>query len=351
MTGLLSHGRLICLRKFSRRANRKEEMSIIYTQQEPDIDIVFSVALVMNLVSSFGSAEVRFVQAGWGGEEMRPGDLALGIEAGGKGVMGEVGRATIHSCFSMVAVRFVSIEDQRALVPLAEYLDAQKSSGNPLEYFAPHLPVECRVALSTASLISLFDAMKTALDNDQALIEWARMILNGFLTNYHRRHRADLEAQKADRFGPGGRVALILNCKEKYTQEILFQNGVDLVIFVDGNDVGIRCRDGLPVRADHPHFATVVEEAGEIERWVRDPSGFLFASGTSAYPSTAPTRVDPLRLVAAATVLVPVCGSCRNRAPGEGISMCMRSTSRYRITEAVYVDPAGPACNHYEKKQ
>ncbi len=89
----------------------------IFTHFVVDLDAVCSVWAAKQFISGAKGATVEFRPANWDGKEMAEGDLALDIDAGGRGMKGEKGEnGIVHSCVALIVAEYASPADQSARV-------------------------------------------------------------------------------------------------------------------------------------------------------------------------------------------------------------------------------------------
>lgn len=285
-------------------------MPRIFTHLNLDLDAVFSVLAVRMFLPYFDDATVHFVSANWNGDGLKHDDIAVDIEVGGRGYKGKKDAATgvVHSCFALLVERYASEDDQQALKALVAYIDAQDAHGNALKHFAPDLTNEAHAALSASGLNAVFRALQNHHRNDAIVLEVMGQIFYGLLGTFRSRRRAEEEALAAQLVGPEKKVAVVRNSQEYGTNGILFQRGVQVIVYVDGDNLGLLRNSGLRLRMDDQAFRKVVAEAGEFVGdgegfWYAHPAGFLFCRGSRKSPALTPSKVDPMRLAETAVRL------------------------------------------------
>ena len=270
----------------------------IFTHFSVDLDAVASVWFTRRLVPGFLEASVAFKPANWDGTGLEDGDIALDIAAGGKGFKGiENPDGTVSACFKGLLVRHGSEEVQIALANLADYVDAHDSRGNAFKFLAPDLDENAGRILGAASLNVVLRAIQAVNPrNDGVVVEKMGEIFDGILEMNLAKVRAVAEADRAELFG-GGAVALVENSKEFGTNGILFDRGVQAVIYVDGNNLGAIRAGSCQVRMDC--LAGIVEASGESADWFGHPAGFLYCRGSRKAPAETPSAVNPRELAEA----------------------------------------------------
>jgi hypothetical protein len=279
----------------------------IYTHVNVDLDAVCSVWAAREFIPGAGQAPVIFRPANWDGEGLEEGDLALDIPAGGRGIKGEKDAdGRVHSCFATLVKKHASPEDQWALQPLVDFVDAQDTHGSAVKFLAPGLSRRNQAALASTGINAVLRALQSInRQNDLVVCKLMWEILSGLLKSFQARQRAELEADRASMF-LGNTIALIENAREFSTNGVLFERGVRFILYVDGNNLGLVREGTETLRMDHPTIRRVVENAGEAEEWFAHPAGFLFCRGSRKAPATEPSRVYPKDLIRALSHILQV---------------------------------------------
>jgi hypothetical protein len=300
----------------------------IYTHVNPDLDAVTSVWLYRNFILPLQSIvqegplkapEVTFVPANWDGAGMEKGDVALDIDAGGKGIKGKkLSDGRVMSCFTSLMENYLTKVQKMILRPLGEYVDAQDSTGDAVltilseadfyldhvggdGFYRPWRRSDVPASLRVSTLTSVLGAIARHANGDhQKTIELFSIILDGIYANGQDRLSAESEAFRAIHWK---HVALIRDARYMATNGILFERGARFVIFVDGHNLGVLRKDTETV-----HLGKVVEPIirklapGELHEWFFHSAGFLAARGTRKAPSQMPSMVDPERLAEAISI-------------------------------------------------
>lgn len=278
----------------------------LYTHFVVDLDAVCSVWAARQFIPGVKDAVVEFRPANWDGNDMAEGDLALDIDAGGRGMKGEKGEnGIVHSCFAMIVAKFASPADQSALASLVRFVDAQDAHGSAVKFLAPEASREAQETLAMTSLNAVLRALQaTHPRNDAIVVERMSEILSGMLQAGRARQRAAAEADKAEIVG-GGKVAIVVNSREFATNGILFEErGVRVIVYVDGHNLGLIRHGDESLRMDHAELRAVVEAAGETGEWFAHPAGFLYCRGSRKAPAENPSKVNPRTLAEIAARLL-----------------------------------------------
>lgn len=278
----------------------------LYTHLSVDLDAVCSVWAARQFIPGAKDATVEFRPANWDGNDMTNGDLALDIEAGGRGLKGEKGEGGIvHSCFALIVAKYAPPVDQSALASLVRFVDAQDAHGSAVKFLAPEASREAQEVLAMTGINAVLRALQaTHLRNDALVCERMSEILSGMLQAGRARQRAAAEADKA-KVLDGGKVAIVVNSREFATNGILFEErGIRVIVYVDGNNLGIIREGSETLRMDHPELRAVVEAAGEASEWFAHPAGFLFCRGSRKAPAKNPSKVNSRTLAEVAAKLL-----------------------------------------------
>lgn len=272
---------------------------MIYTHVSPDLDAISSVWAVKRFIPRFANDSVTYVSANWNGAEMADPDIAVDIEAGGRGIKGEKdadGRP--HSCFAAMVKRYAPAEDQIAIKHLAAYIDAHDSYGSAIRHLAPEIEITTAETLHAVSLVSIYSIIHKKYPSD--CVDIMSTIFDGLLEKGRNRLRAEAEADLA-KILPSGKVALTRNIDRNHPVNYkLFERGVRAVVYRFDYNIGIFRRNGDAIRMDHPDIKAVAEKAREASEWFSHPNGFLYCRGSRKAPSTTPSKVDPMDLARAA---------------------------------------------------
>lgn len=279
----------------------------IFTHFVVDLDAVCSVWAAKQFIAGTQDAIVDFRPANWDGSDMAEGDLALDIDAGGRGLKGEKGEGGIvHSCFASIVAKHSSPADWSALANLVLFVDAQDAHGSAVKFLAPEASREAQEVLAMTGLNAVLRALQaTHSRNDALVVERMSEILSGMLQAGRARQRAVVEADKAEIID-GGKVAIVVNSREFATNGVLFEErGVRVIVYVDGYNLGVIRHGDESLRMDHAELRAVVEAAeGEASEWFAHPAGFLFCRGSRKAPAENPSKVNPRAIAEVAAKLL-----------------------------------------------
>lgn len=285
-------------------------MSRIFTHINPDLDAHSSCWAVRRFVPGMSNAPIIYIGADWDGSGMEPGDIAVDLNAGGKGIKGILDSdGTVHSSFAYIVSRYASREDAEDIKDLVSFVDMQDAYGSVVNYMVRNRMImetthDARRLIAVNSIGSDLRALEYLFPDEPEKV-FSRMcdIFDGRLLMGRANRRAEIEADKAQLFA-NGRVALVRGKKEKRTSHILWERGVEAFVYIDELNLGVvrrgdgaLLRDGKRFRADHPAIRNVVKDAGEINQWFDHPKGFLYCHGSRKAPAHSMSNVNPLQLI------------------------------------------------------
>lgn len=264
----------------------------LFTHICPDLDALSSVWFFMRFIAK-KKLEVKFVPASWDGHEMGPHDVALDIDAGGKGFKGErTFKGQVHSCFKFLVSRYADNENKEILRPLVKFIDNNDTYGG-----AHNGDFSKKAGYQITSFIALSLAMKAFKEvhnSDQLVLERMLELFDGI----YRINKKSIESKKNlfQRAIIVGKTVILPDGSES-SRGIFFKKGYRALVYTDGNNIGLLAGRGL--RADNPDVMRVIESAGESREWFIHSAGFLVARGTRKDPKETGSRVDPYKLATA----------------------------------------------------
>lgn len=125
----------------------------IFTHFNVDLDAVGSVWAAREFILGAESASVEFRPANWDENGMSEDDLALDMEAGGRGMKGKKeADGIVHYCFASIVSQYASPADQAAPAKLVRFVDAQDSRDSAVKFLAPEASREAKDALTMTGL-------------------------------------------------------------------------------------------------------------------------------------------------------------------------------------------------------
>ncbi len=296
------------------RSAYKDGVVPVYVHPYVDLDAAFSGAAfdLLALRPKRMRAQFFTIPPGSDGSDIPQNAIILDARVGGRGVKGEKDSAGVrHSCFKLIMQIFASEEIQEHLTRLITKVDDWDTYGYYKSY--EHLPEEAyEVIAEDGPHVTLSMARYRSQRDDIAVINEIRSYLSARINDYYAKQQAYEEAKEAELL-PGGRVAIVWNKKRiGINRAVIRRYGCDAVVYVDGNNVGVRrARSISHLRMDEDVIRDVVRSAGELIReegggnsWFPHPGGYLFSHGTRKFPATEPTAVGPRDLAYAVDKLI-----------------------------------------------
>ena len=288
----------------------------IFRHVHPDVDAYSSTWAVIRYAPGAENAIICDKPAEWDGSGMKDCDYAVDIKAGGRGIKGELRDNRRMSAFASVMEKYAPTEVLEAMAPFISWLEIQDSKGHVIDYLAPGISKEANQKLYFTSIQMVLLAVKTELHDSIRVQKYMNVYFDGMLkiARSQLRDMRDFDALikegKRIKILHDGKVAINFIGKKSFSQ-ILFEQGVFVVIYVSGNNLGLvreSCPNGTKVRMDHDDIRSVVRQAGEDadnpNDWYSHSSGFLYCHGSEKNPATTPSKVDPYKLAAAVASLL-----------------------------------------------
>ncbi|GEM_PF-3608734 len=143
-------------------------MARVFTHQSVDIDAATSVAAWRKFVDP--EAEIVFVPANFDGSEMRDGDVALDLNAGGRGIKGHYDGTVVNSCLALIVHDHCTESDKRALAPLVEFVNAQDAHGSAYRHLVPGMDKRVHNILMHCGLNSTLRTLQRIFPNDDRIV-------------------------------------------------------------------------------------------------------------------------------------------------------------------------------------
>lgn len=284
---------------------------MIFTHVKPDLDALASVWAHMKFVAkSTGNLMqlVTFVPAAWSGSDMKEGDVALDIEADGKGLKGTFSQKKVGSCFSLVLLN-CELSVQKALEPLRQYIEAQDSTGDGLyevmsdffvkiegpPYTRRFTRKDVPLAIRVTGMLSFLRALQEAKCDDHTTLRTFILWFEGIYTTSCEIRDAAAKAVDCYR-SKSGHVAL--NPHGFGVSAALFDKGAKLVVWTSGMNLGItRSKDWETIDLSKLAPPVIKALAPAEEGWFFHKSGFTAMRGGEKSPVMTPSVIDPVALV------------------------------------------------------
>ena len=250
----------------------------------------------MMYIPSHKTSTIRLKNANWDGNGIRSGDIALDMHAGGHGIKGETDPdGTVHSCAATILNTFAPQIAQEALKPFIAYIDAHDAFGRAVSYLFPEMELDEARQFGSIAFGSIVLAIRN--QNEHRIHETVRTVIkifNGIIEKYQSKALARIDAKKATILSEG-RIALAMNLHHG-VPSVLFAEGAQFVIFVNGYRMGIIRAHGNTCPTSHPRVQQYVRKCKEESEWFAHTSGFLYARGTKKVVVKSPSSVDPHKL-------------------------------------------------------
>jgi len=292
-----------------------------FTHVHPDLDAIASVWAYIRFIFGYGFGkpselspvelalkehQILFVPANWDGAGMEKDDVAIDIEAGGKGIKGKkLSSGRVMSAFATI------IPDAGGEIPfmlqsLTDFIEAQDSTGDGMhailsEHFVKRMagtPIQrtnVPESLRIGGLMAVLGAYGRRYKNDLTLlVEYSRLLDDLYEGAVHR-EKAHETAKNCPKVGS---VAIAENVPLG-VNGALFERGAKVVVYHDGHSVGA-------VRSSEHDFnigdivKPLIEAhfTAEAKEWFYHSAGFLAARGTMKSPATSPSKITPEALAA-----------------------------------------------------
>ena len=217
--------------------------------------------------------------------------------------------------------------DALAIRNLTNFCQIHDEYGSVVDHLIPGAPANIKEMFALNSVGAILLALEYLYPNaDRVVFDRMTEIFRGFLLMGQTKPLVEMEARRAEFFPAGEsrrKIALVRDRRHKNIDHFLIGIGVEVIIYVEGMNMGVRVADdvrlpdGSILRADHPAFRRVVYDIGETigpepgevhssKKYDHFPhsAGFVMAHGTDAAPATRPSKVNPSDWVKAAEKLL-----------------------------------------------
>ncbi len=261
---------------------------MIYIRDPLDLDSACAVWAIRQFCDK--NAGFRFRPPNWDGVNFKEGDVAVNLEAGGKGMKREWDEDDkAHTFFVYILRSHATNGDIAALGSVIPSVEASPENG---------------MLITTGGVIDLlliFKALQSGVQKKKGRQRVVVARIGEILSGVLQRSRA-LQHVIANQYeiemAEGEQVALVFNTKVSgMTRLLLERHKLRAAVYVAGNNIGVVRAEKEEVRMDHPDIKAVPESVGE--KWFSEMHGTIFAHGTRNCPARRPSRVDPHELVAA----------------------------------------------------
>jgi hypothetical protein len=191
----------------------------------------------------------------------------------------------------------ISNRDLAALDKVIQFVIASRSPDVVEELLG-----EKNEIISFVSLSGILWAYEAKFKDERIVFEKMCEIFDGMLATGRSRLKIEDEAKDKTEWVTKN-IAIVKNAKGVGVNGAVFQKGAKIIIFVDGNNMGIIRRDDFSMlRMDDE----IIKEAlgDEKGNWFFHHSGYLAACGTRKSPKETPSKIDPYFLAQAANELL-----------------------------------------------
>lgn len=266
----------------------QEPLFTVYTHKHVDRDALASVwAYKKYALPKDADINLQFIRAADSPEEDKPMQVALDLDCGIKGDQEPGGK--VHSCFKKLMEIYAPPEDQEALEKVIKYIDLVDVEGDawlPKKIAKNH---NIKIFRST-DMKAILDSLRISYKkNDAKICETFEDIFDGLLQNNRLKILAKQEANKAEYpYGPD--IAIIRDKKSQFTNGEIFDRGARVIIYVDGNSLGVVRKDGEAFHLGKILTGWLDEKESD---WFAHPKGFVVARGTFQSPAKTPSHIQP----------------------------------------------------------
>lgn len=263
----------------------------IFTHQNMDLDNASAVSLALRIYNLDFDA-VHYVGADYDGTTMANDDVAIDIEANGKGEKGRIvtrgNKTFVLSAFSLVVEKIKEVKMQKAYSDLAVFIDALDSTGNWVTAYYPHIVGDTKEARRIPTILDTFFALKHFYGlNDLELLKAWKPIIDGLWNRQLSELRANKEAEDAE--WPFDHIAIIYSSKEPATMSKVHAQGAHFIIYEDGNNLGVKRGNKVDVNLGK-HLHEVLPD------WFHHKAGFLSCWGSHKAPKSTPANISAIKL-------------------------------------------------------
>ncbi len=272
-------------------------MNRLVTHSSPDPDAYLGLAVAKLIRFKGVKVEIFFVNANDPLDGLDEGDVAVDIEAGGRGFKGirSGDGKTVHSAFAQIVERFATPEDQEALAPFVAYVDACDTYGSAIDRLAPDLSPDIREVINEGSVLASVREWQHRFGHNirgnLLVLEKVEELLLDKLEAGRRRLHAERQADKQVILD-GGRVAVVINAPS--ANDVLFRRGVRAIVWKDGKSMGVSRERREKFRVNHPELQAFVTGIDGVP-WF-DEREYLLSWGTKKARPDTHSKVDPEEL-------------------------------------------------------
>ncbi|RLA82373.1 MAG: hypothetical protein DRG31_07460 [Deltaproteobacteria bacterium] len=268
-----------------------KDQNRIFVRKNIDLDTICAIWAIRKFVAEKKPVQVLFRSENWKGTGMTDNDLAIGLHAGGKGIVTE------GSVFSEVVRRFASEKDWAILKPLIRFVGKTR-----------HIVLEDSAEPEiVASLAFIVFSMKEVGYDDAEILAGISSILDDLYKALCKRYEREMDFTELTII-KGPRATVALNDRGGVHRDaLLFRSGVEFIVIADerGNLAVLRNKDSSkPILTVYvERILEEVDEPWSYEpeegKWFYHPEGFILSWSTRKHTAQYKSKVDPLRLAKA----------------------------------------------------
>ena len=281
-------------------------ITTIHVPRKLRFDAAVAVALIRVLASGADTAELVPQPREWDGAGIEKGHVAVGLDAGGRGLLAGWDGSRVISLVEQVVRLMATQDDQVHLRQLVTYVNLLRTGASPSRALAPNATAEAHLVLEKVSPHALFMGYRALRLPDAAIVDLMTTNVAAWLADARDYSRCMAIASSARTFADG-RVAFVESENDRRVLRALFRRGTHVVVYYGGtasHDIGVVFSQNTPHWAGRLEILRVITEAGEE----LSPTGWSVGEkrrviGWDRRRNVA-SNVDPYALLAAAIRVV-----------------------------------------------
>ena len=137
---------------------------VIFTHRNVDIDAVLAIAAFQYNRPDWRRATINIVYANWAEIENVRYEVAIDLQAGGKGIKGELVGDSRHSAFKMIVDTYGDKMHRKVLNPLTTVVDAHEVSGDAYGTILEGVDGRATRAIESSSIMAVYRALRTTAE-------------------------------------------------------------------------------------------------------------------------------------------------------------------------------------------
>lgn len=282
----------------------------IFTHQNPDLDAISSAWFVSRFMYPLTEIELVFVSASYRGTSINGNDIAVDIEAGGKGIKESIDKNGIkHCCFYTLFKKMnLSSRDYQALNPLVILIDKKDIYGNiasaPQDKKWDKSDSEAFDKIKALSLC--LNTFKTSYNNND---EKVCLVMFDLFDGFFKKNiefqllKAEIEKKTYN----CGHLVIVETSLDLSVAKLVFNdanNKAYLYLNTNSNSMGVYIGNDLykeGFRIEREAATAIIEKLGEkigggLDEWFCHQDGFLLSWGTRKDSRPYPSKIKPQEL-------------------------------------------------------